>query len=134
MRDDEVDEDVTVIKEQVTKVFGAHVVKKKESRVELPRESSSTSRSGGATANSSSKRIRNCFLVHTREKGMRRLKSDETIIEASKKYDSQKNSIAERAVQTVEGQRRAILFALERRLDANVPVLHKVTMCRWTRH
>ena len=43
-----------------------------------------------------------------------------------RKYDSQSNGIAERAVQTVEGQVRAMLLALESRLDAKIPMTHHV--------
>ena len=47
---------------------------------------------------------------------VRRLRMGETILEASKKYDSQSNGIAERAVQTIEGQVRTMRLALKKRL------------------
>ena len=43
-----------------------------------------------------------------------------------RKYDSQSKGIAERAVQTVEGEVRVMLLALESRLDAKIPVTHHV--------
>ena len=51
----------------------------------------------------------------------------EAIIEASKNYDSQFNGIAERAVQTAEGQVRPLLLALESRLEPRL----KGSMVRW---
>ena len=44
----------------------------------------------------------------------------------SKKYDSRATGIAERAVQTVERQVRAMLLALESRPDAKISVTHNV--------
>ena len=123
MRDDEVDENVTVInyKEKHTKAFGAHVVKKK-----------------GLDAGVAERIIKHIerwcckdtIIVKTDQEpsiqavtdDMRRPRSGETIIDASKKYDSQSHSITERVVQTKEGQVRAMLLAFESRLDAKIPV------------
>ena len=53
-------------------------------------------------------------------------RAGETIPEASKKYDSPSNGIAERAVQSVEGQVRTMKLALERRVNCKIPVDHKI--------
>ena len=57
---------------------------------------------------------------------VKKIRKNETIIEASKKYDSQSNGIAERGVQTVEGQVRTLLVALDGRLKGKVSVFHRV--------
>ena len=57
---------------------------------------------------------------------MRTPLSDETGVEASKKYYARSNGSVLRAIHTVEGQVRAMLLALQRKLIAKVLVVHKV--------
>ena len=46
--------------------------------------------------------------------------------ESSPEGSSQSNGIAERAVQSVEGQVRTMKLALERRVSCKIPVDHKI--------
>lgn len=111
MRDDEVDENVTVInhKEKIAKAYGAHVVKKKGAESGVAERIIKHVEKWGSKGELIVKTDQEPSIQAVAEE-MRRLRSEETIIEASKKYDSQSNGIAERAVQTVEGQVRAMLL------------------------
>ena len=126
MRDDEVDENVTVInKEKNTKALRAHVVKKKGIETGVAERTIKLVEKWGARGKRSWKRICKKPSIQAVAEDMRSLRSDETTTEASKKYDSQPNGIAERAVQTVEGQVRAMLLARERDdCMRKVPVTH----------
>ena len=59
-------------------------------------------------------------------KEVRRLRKGGTQLEKSKKYDSQSNGAAERAVQTVEGITRTLKLVLEKRLGCQIPCAHPV--------
>jgi hypothetical protein len=59
-------------------------------------------------------------------KEIRRLRSEDTVLENSKVYDSQSNGIAERAVQSVESQVRTLLLALQKGLEVKVPVTREI--------
>jgi len=59
-------------------------------------------------------------------KEVKRLRTGGTQLEKSKKYDSQSNGAAERAVQSVEGITRTLKLALEKRLGCEIPCAHPV--------
>ena len=127
MRDDEVAENVTVInvKEKNTKMFSAHVVRKKgNENEEAARIIKDIEKMGSIGRIIVKTDQENSILAVAKE--IKRLRKEETILEASKIYDSQSNGVAERAVQSVECQARTILIALQKRLEVKAPVTHKI--------
>jgi hypothetical protein len=127
MRDVEVAENVTVInfKEKNTKMYGAHVVRKKgtenEEAARIIKDIEKMGSKGKIIVKTDQE---NSILAVAKE--IQRLRTEETVLEASKIYDSQSNGVAERAVQSVECQVRTMLLALQKRLDVKVPVTHKI--------
>ena len=127
MRDDEVAENVTVINvnEKNTKMFSAHVVRKKgNENEEAARIIKDIEKMGSIGRIIVETDQENSILAVAKE--IKRLRKEETILEASKIYDSQSNGVAERAVQSVECQARTILIALQKRLEVKAPVTHKI--------
>jgi hypothetical protein len=127
MCDDEVDENVTVlnIKEKVTKMFGAHVVRKKGTENEEATRILKDIEKMGFKGKVIVKTDQEPSIVAV-AKEIRRLRSEDTVLENSKVYDSQSNGIAERAVQSVESQVRTLLLALQKGLEVKVPVTREI--------
>ena len=57
---------------------------------------------------------------------VKKQRQSETLVEAAKKYDSQSNGDAEKAVQDVEGQARTLKLHLENRIMRTLPPGHPV--------
>jgi len=57
---------------------------------------------------------------------VKRQRTSETLVELAKRYDSQSNGIAERSVQSVEGQVRTLKLALEQHLNGKISVPHVI--------
>ena len=127
MRDAVDSENVTVItyKEKVNKAYGAHVSKKKGFESGAADRMIKNMESWGVNGKLIVKADQEP-AIQAIAKEIKKKRADETIPEASKKYDSPSNGIAERAVQSVEGQVRAMKLALEKRVDAKIPVDHKI--------
>jgi hypothetical protein len=127
MREDGTEGSVTVINyvEKITKMHGAHVVKSKGTDNDTAERIIKSIEKMGMN-NKIILRADQEPAIQAVTQAIKKLRSTETILEASKKYDSQSNGFAERAVQTVEGQVRAMLIALERRLQGKVSVFHRV--------
>jgi len=129
MRDDEVVENVTVInvKEKNTKMFSAHVVRKKGNENEEAARIIKDIEKMGSIGKIIVKTDQEpSTLAVAKEIKRLRLPLQSTILESSKIYDSQSNGVAERAVQSVECQARTVLIALQKRLEVKVPVTHKI--------
>jgi hypothetical protein len=98
MRDVEVAENVTVInfKEKNTKMYGAHVVRKKgtenEEAARIIKDIEKMGSKGKIIVKTDQE---NSILAVAKE--IQRLRTEETVLEASKIYDSQSNGVAERA-------------------------------------
>ena len=127
MRDDSSEGSVSVIafKEKFTRMHGAHVVKKKGVDNEVAATIIKDIEKMGLTGKIILKADQEPAIQAVAQE-VKRLRKEETILEASKKYDSQSNGIAERAVQTIECQVRTMLLALERRLKSRVSVHHRI--------
>ncbi len=127
MRDDEVEENVTVLnfKEKGTKMFGAHVVRKKgianEEATRIIKDIEKMGCKGKVIVKTDQEPA-----IMAVAKEIRRLRNEDTVLENSKVYDSQANGIAERAVQSVESQVRTLMLALQKRLEVKIPVTHKI--------
>ena len=128
MRDNEDDEKVTVLnyKEKLSKSYGAHVVPKKGFDVKTAERVIKNLEGWGC---------QNKLIIKTDQEPsvravvgeVKKLRTSETLVELSKKYDSQSNGVAERSVQSVEGQVRTLKMALERHLESKLSVSHPAT-------
>ena len=127
MREEGTEGSVTIINyvEKLTKMHGAHVVKSKgtdnDTAVRMVRNLEKMGMDGKMIL-----RIDQEPAIQALAQEVKKILKNETIIEASKKYDSQSNGRAERGVQTVEGQVRTLLVALDGRLKGKVSVFHRV--------
>ena len=129
MRDDEVVENVTVInvKEKNTKMFSAHVVRKKgDDNEEAARIIKDIEKVGISEKIIAKTDQEPSTLAVAKEIKRLRLPAQSTILESSKIYESQSNGVAERAAQSVECQVRTVLIALQKRPEVKVPATHKI--------
>ena len=115
------------VKEKNTKMFSAHVVRKKGNENEEAARIIKDIEKMGSIGKIILKTDQEpSILAVAKEIKRLRLPVQSTILESSKRYDSQSNGVAERAVQSVECQARTVLIALQKRLEVKVPVTHTI--------
>ena len=127
MREEGKEGSITIINhvEKMTKMHGAHVVKSKgtenDTAEKIIKDIEKLGVNGKIILRADQE---NAIQAVTQM--IQRKRKGETLLEASKKYDSQSNGMAERGVQTIECQVRTMLIALEGRLEGKVSVFHPV--------
>ena len=119
---------VVVIKDSETKGIKAHAVTQKGCidwvAERLVDDIDSFGHSGKVILKSDQENALVDLLREVKEKRIR--KGRDTLCENSKKYDSQSNGTAERAVQAIECIVRTHKLALEKKLDRSIPSKHPI--------
>jgi hypothetical protein len=127
MRDNEDDERVTVLnyKEKLSRAYGAHIVQKKGVDAEIAKRVIKNLESWGCQGLVSMKTDQESAIRSLVEE-VKRQRTSETLVELAKRYDSQSNGIAERSVQSIEGQVRTLKLALEQHLNGKISMSHVI--------